>query len=162
MPTFMLKKVAIAQGFRLAFPDDLGGMPYIPEELPNDKGGNTVSETLPKGEVKEDEVIDAQEDTPDFEPFLTEEEQAGNEAPSEPLAVGTELRTKVDGLIAEAGIDTKELKVWLFGAKKIKTKFGHPSLSSMSVDEANKMVEKWPEVVKKFNLWIDKQNQKAA
>jgi len=33
MPTFMLKKVAIAQGFRLAFPEDLGGMPYIPEEV---------------------------------------------------------------------------------------------------------------------------------
>ena len=30
----MLKKVAIAQGFRLAFPDELGGMPYSPEELP--------------------------------------------------------------------------------------------------------------------------------
>jgi len=33
MPSFMLKKVAIAQGFRLAFPEDLGGMPYIPEEI---------------------------------------------------------------------------------------------------------------------------------
>jgi len=39
MPTFMLKKVAIAQGFRLAFPEDLGGMPYIPEEV-----GETVVE----------------------------------------------------------------------------------------------------------------------
>ena len=33
MPHFMLRKVAIAQGFRLAFPEDLGGMPYIPEEM---------------------------------------------------------------------------------------------------------------------------------
>lgn len=33
MPHFMLRKVAIAQGFRLAFPEDLGGMPYIPEEI---------------------------------------------------------------------------------------------------------------------------------
>ena len=32
MPTFMGKKVAIAQGFRLAFPDELGGMPYTEEE----------------------------------------------------------------------------------------------------------------------------------
>jgi len=46
MPSFMLKKVAIAQGFRMAFPDDLGGMPYIPEEMPQEKGGG-VSETLP-------------------------------------------------------------------------------------------------------------------
>jgi len=55
MPTFMLKKVAIAQGFRLAFPDDLGGMPHIPEEIPHDKGGGT-SETLPM-EVIEAETI---------------------------------------------------------------------------------------------------------
>jgi phage recombination protein Bet len=32
MPTHMGKKVAIAQGFRLAFPDELGGMPYTSEE----------------------------------------------------------------------------------------------------------------------------------
>jgi phage recombination protein Bet len=34
-PITMLKKVAMAQGFRLAFPDDLGGMPYTPDELPD-------------------------------------------------------------------------------------------------------------------------------
>ena len=34
MPKFQLKKVAISQGFRLAFPDDLGGLPYDPSELP--------------------------------------------------------------------------------------------------------------------------------
>lgn len=50
MPTFMLKKVAIAQGFRLAFSEDIGGMPYIPEEMPNDKGGGD-SEKLPDNVV---------------------------------------------------------------------------------------------------------------
>ncbi len=33
MPRFMLKKVAIAQAFRLAFPEELGGLPYMPEEI---------------------------------------------------------------------------------------------------------------------------------
>jgi phage recombination protein Bet len=32
MPHFMLKKVAIAQAFRLAFPDDMSGLPYTEEE----------------------------------------------------------------------------------------------------------------------------------
>ncbi|MBU1308797.1 MAG: phage recombination protein Bet [Gammaproteobacteria bacterium] len=32
IPSFMGRKVAIAQGFRLAFPDELGGMPYSREE----------------------------------------------------------------------------------------------------------------------------------
>lgn len=32
-PKTMLKKVAMAQGFRLCFPDELGGMPYTSDEL---------------------------------------------------------------------------------------------------------------------------------
>lgn len=31
---FMLKKVAISQGFRLCFSDELGGMPYTADEMP--------------------------------------------------------------------------------------------------------------------------------
>lgn len=34
MPKFMLKKVCMAQAFRLCFPDEFGGMPYIADELP--------------------------------------------------------------------------------------------------------------------------------
>ena len=34
-PRFQLKKVAISQGFRLCFPDELGGLPYDPSELPD-------------------------------------------------------------------------------------------------------------------------------
>lgn len=34
MPYFMLKKVAIAQGFRLCFPLDFADMPYIKDEMP--------------------------------------------------------------------------------------------------------------------------------
>jgi phage recombination protein Bet len=33
-PLTMIKKVAMAQGFRLCFSDELGGMPYTAEELP--------------------------------------------------------------------------------------------------------------------------------
>ncbi len=51
MPTFMLKKVAIAQGFRLAFPDEIGGMPYIPEEIPIDKHGVSESASLATVEI---------------------------------------------------------------------------------------------------------------
>lgn len=34
-PKTMIKKVAIAQGFRLCFPEDLGGIPYTRDELPD-------------------------------------------------------------------------------------------------------------------------------
>lgn len=55
MPLFMLRKVAISQGFRLAFPEELGGMPYIPEEI---NGQST--EQLPTDHIQptEPEVID--------------------------------------------------------------------------------------------------------
>lgn len=54
MPLFMLRKVAISQGFRLAFPEEIGGMPYIPEELPK----ADISDNLPKDEVIQGEVVE--------------------------------------------------------------------------------------------------------
>jgi len=37
-PRTMLRKVALCQGFRLAFPDEFDGMPYAEEEVPVDRG----------------------------------------------------------------------------------------------------------------------------
>lgn len=65
MPNFMLKKVAIAQGFRLAFPDELGGLPYLAEELPST--AKLSSEELAKDEI----IVDATPDVPDFQPEPT-------------------------------------------------------------------------------------------
>jgi phage recombination protein Bet len=62
MPGFMLKKVAIAQAFRLCFPEDLGGLPYMPEEI---TGG--TSEQLPTGEPTQGEAQHT-DDIPEFEP----------------------------------------------------------------------------------------------
>ena len=56
MPNFMLKKVAIAQGFRLAFPDELGGLPYLAEELPST--AKLSSEELAKDEIIVDVRVD--------------------------------------------------------------------------------------------------------
>lgn len=88
-------------------------------------------------------------------PVLTDAEKG---VTGEPLAVGTELRTKVDSLIEEAGIDKKEFKAWLFKVKKIDKKFGNPSLSTMSIQTAESMIAVWPQTMKAFSLWMDKQN----
>lgn len=55
MPAFMLRKVAMGQGFRLCFPDEMGGLPYLPEEI-----SAGTSESLPQHEPKmvEAEVVD--------------------------------------------------------------------------------------------------------
>jgi hypothetical protein len=44
MPTFMLKKIAIGQGFRLAFPEVLASMPYLAEEVQSFTDENTSKE----------------------------------------------------------------------------------------------------------------------
>jgi phage recombination protein Bet len=58
MPRFQLKKVAISQGFRLCFPDELGGLPYDGTEL----GIETPypEETLPAASYK---IIPEDEET---------------------------------------------------------------------------------------------------
>lgn len=57
MPAFMLRKVAMGQGFRLCFPDEMGGLPYLPEEI-----SAGTSESLPqhhaKAEMVEAVVVD--------------------------------------------------------------------------------------------------------
>ena len=58
-PHTMIEKVAIAQAFRKAFPDELGGMPYTAEELDKIKEGSAeVVETIieqPKQQPKVEE-----------------------------------------------------------------------------------------------------------
>lgn len=54
-PITMIKKVAVAQGFRLAFPDEFGGMPYTQDELPDNMTENNiipikVPEIIPENE----------------------------------------------------------------------------------------------------------------
>ena len=52
-PYTMIKKVAMAQGFRLCFSDELGGMPYTADELPDQVGQNQiVIESADLSEVK--------------------------------------------------------------------------------------------------------------
>jgi len=51
MPMFMTKKVAIAQAFRLAFPEQLGGAPFIQEEV-LDAEVVDVEPEKPKAEMK--------------------------------------------------------------------------------------------------------------
>lgn len=62
-PYTMIKKVAMAQGFRLCFSDELGGMPYTADELPDHVGQNqivieAVDITALKAEVEACETMD--------------------------------------------------------------------------------------------------------
>ena len=52
MPRFQLKKVCISQSFRLCFPDELGGLPYTSDELP-DAESLAVAPTVPPASPSE-------------------------------------------------------------------------------------------------------------
>ena len=55
-PITMLKKVAMAQAFRLAFPDELGGMPYTSDELgTEEQSERNVTPQKPQQSAKIDE-----------------------------------------------------------------------------------------------------------
>jgi phage recombination protein Bet len=51
-PRFQLRKVAMAQAFRLAFSDELGGLPYESAELPESENTVNSAAALPAGHVK--------------------------------------------------------------------------------------------------------------
>jgi len=53
----MIKKVAISQGFRLCFSDELGGMPYTTEEIPEQNQTIDISHV----EFKTDELKEAKD-----------------------------------------------------------------------------------------------------
>lgn len=63
MPKFMLKKVAIAQGFRLCFSDELGGMPYTQDEIePEDYKKAEPAQAVVTAEVAEPEELPLPQD----------------------------------------------------------------------------------------------------
>ncbi len=55
-PEFMIKKIAIGQGFRLAFPNELGGMPYLKEELEDISPLHSEKQPITPPQTKKAEV----------------------------------------------------------------------------------------------------------
>lgn len=91
MPRFMLKKVAIAQGFRLCFSDEFGGMPYTADELPEEMTNNGYNEKYENdndnrydnpAEIKEAEVVEPQKQADNKEFFPEHELADGFSAPA--------------------------------------------------------------------------------
>ena len=80
MGSFMLRKVCIAQGFRLCFPDELGGMPYTPDELP---------------EIN----VTPQSEFHDYQPAGTEQTAQKPEAPR--AGQPAESAMRLDGILSE-------------------------------------------------------------
>lgn len=70
-PRTMIKKVAIAQGFRLAFPDELGGIPYTSDEI-----DETIEEVQVVKEEKKDNSLQLMSKILEDEGLTTKETKA--------------------------------------------------------------------------------------
>lgn len=91
-PRFMTKKVAIAQAFRMCFPDEFGGMPYMADEL-------GVEESAP---IVERNV------TPPKQPEQKAEQKPNVIAPNpEPQEDKTEAAINLEQLLNEHGLELR-------------------------------------------------------
>ena len=62
MPVFMLMKVCLAQADRMCFPDEMGGLPLIAEEIGIDLGEETIiSLRKPAVEMPQEKKVDTKE-----------------------------------------------------------------------------------------------------
>ena len=144
MPGFMLKKVAIAQGFRIAFPDELGGLPYTNEEVASfsDEGTSkavmesTRSRTIdmtpepapkPKVKAKAQKSEPKPEPEPEPEPKPKPEPEAKEpptqeQEPSTPPTANADLLDEATANTIIATFDTfgvtQKLLVGVLGAQK--------------------------------------------
>lgn len=80
-PETMLKKVAIAQAIRLAFPDETGGLPYIQEEIHAGEEGPSLRDIAIATGAKVDEI--AKTPLPDVKDEFTNPEEFPEEKPAE-------------------------------------------------------------------------------
>ena len=91
-PKFQLKKVCISQAFRLCFPDELGGLPYTSDELPDVESLAPVATSTPSLPVSQPEAAvseaapsaetsNARDDTPP-QPEAVPEASPSTAAPS--------------------------------------------------------------------------------
>lgn len=105
MPKFMLEKVAIGQGFRLCFPDELGGLPYLREEIADAPAAPPV-ETITVEEVPQ---------TPQPEQSEVADEPKVQETVENSTTISEAQRKRLFAVARANGISDDELKEILAG-----------------------------------------------
>jgi phage recombination protein Bet len=142
IPTFMGKKVAIAQGFRLCFPDELGGMPYTKEE-------HEVYDITPKPQennIKKPQPIASQP----TKPQPTNRPQPKKEAPiiltiSEALKASTGANITIQGTLTN--VDEREVS-----AGKYMTDYSICENPNNIVAGSWMKIQKWGKIITELQL----------
>ncbi len=130
IPSFMGRKVAIAQGFRLCFPDELGGLPYTPEE-------QAVYDIEGRAETGKPEVKMPQEKLP--EPIA-----------EEPKPEVENVKAKKLGEIAELVNKLSEKQKEAF-TNKLGADYSIESINELTIEQADEVIVKLKKVLEAKN-----------
>ena len=136
IPSFMGRKVAIAQGFRLAFPDELGGLPYTAEEHETYQINGTPQTMKP--EVKMPQAIEA--------PVLTEKTQETAVSDSTQPTVANNRKENIEALEALAiTAFKKDKKAWI---DYLGSEYGCTKIEELTIDQFQNCIKKLTEKIK--------------
>jgi hypothetical protein len=80
------------------------------------------------------------------------------EQPTTFLEAGTSLHKTIEQKIKDYQINRDQFKAWLMEKKKIGLRDERPSFMTMTVTDANKMLEKWNTVMTQYQGWLKKQS----
>jgi hypothetical protein len=80
------------------------------------------------------------------------------EMPTTFLEAGTSLHKTIEQKIKDYQINRDQFKAWLMEKKKIGLRDERPSFLTMTVTDANKMLEKWNTVMTQYQTWLSKQS----
>jgi len=97
-PKTMIKKVAVGQAFRMAFPEEMGGMPYTSDELPDNM-------TQEKNVTPEPKTVEPQKEMP---------ETLGGDENIEDAEIVKEIKLNdIAQLIMHSGMAPEEKAKWI-------------------------------------------------
>ena len=131
MPRYMLKKVAIAQALRWAFPDEIGGLPYTRDEIV------VEAETAqPQPEAKEATAQPVADETDAFFPAEPVAEEPQKPQFKDPNAPVTEKQVKKIFAVAKSkGLTNERIKARMI------TFFKKEHTKDLTMEEAGALID---------------------
>lgn len=160
MPEFMIKKVVIGQGFRLCFPSELWGLPYLAEEITSNNEKDVIDwQVVDVEETKEDPTpTQTQDPIVEEKPISDAEIVDPVELPQEDQNTPqtTNLPTNKVKQVQIKWKEFAEKNGWNFEESERKRKatlkkyFNVESTNDLTVDQADDFVAKIDQAIEKI------------
>lgn len=160
MPEFMIKKVVIGQGFRLCFPSELWGLPYLAEEITSNNEKDVIDwQVVDVEETKEDPTPPQTQDpiveeTPINDAEIVDPVELPQEDQNTPQT--TNLPTNKVKQVQIKWKEFAEKSGWNFEESERKRKatlkkyFNVESTNDLTVDQADDFVAKIDQAIEKI------------